>query len=132
MITITVSRCDILFNDDRQPHHRGKSIYHYYMSKVFGILGTRWSTSVWPTKYFFSNILCQGNPIFTNPKAPVANSFVFNDLGQYFFPAAIHPHIAAIENKPSLPRATEPCPLNRKRSVFGFSQNPRETFSFGV
>ena len=55
---------------------------------------------------FFSNILCRGNPIFTNPESPAVNSFVFNDLGAIFLSRS-PPCPAAVEHKPSLPRAPQ-------------------------
>lgn len=61
--------------------------------------------------FFFSNILCRGNPIFTNPESPTVNSFVFNDLGQYSFATAYSAPSVSSTNRAS------PAPLRRVRWI---------------
>lgn len=88
-------------------------------------------------RYFFSppNILCQRNPIFANLKAPGVNSFVFNDLGWYFFSPTHRRsryYRARTELAPTLRprRPCAPCSSNWKRSVLGFHQIPVKPFHF--
>lgn len=61
--------------------------------------------------FFFSNILCRGNPIFTNSESPTVNSFVFNDLGQYSFATAYSAASVSSTNRAS------PAPLRRVRWI---------------